>query len=275
MSIEKTKEMEKYEKDTGKKAIWRKALTEGFKRWQLGEETSKKHLERITILTSTEIKEKWQEYASDNNFSTFSKLIRKAVSTYIETEPKISYLNDVSNLTYGLKVPLTSIKGFSHLIIENFFDQLNPNIALKIKEIYSQSQLLEKKIDEILSVLNSEKDAELYDILIVDNDNATLMVLKEFFEYNGYACKCITTGKQCLEEVKRTTPKLILSSILLPDISGYEVCKEIKTNDAYRNIPFYYITVIPKSEVINKVEETRANGYYLKPFNFSLLNELV
>ena len=75
--------------------------------------------------------------------------------------------------------------------------------------------------------------------------------------------------------MKNTVPKLILLDILLPDGSGYEICKKIKTDDKLKNIPVYYITAVPETEVHNKMSETKADGYFLKPFNISDFNILL
>ena len=61
--ITKTKEMKQYEEETGKKAIWRDMITEGFKKWKKGEKIYDKDKERITFYLSPEIKEKWQIFA--------------------------------------------------------------------------------------------------------------------------------------------------------------------------------------------------------------------
>ena len=58
-------------------------------------------------------------------------------------------------------------------------------------------------------------------------------------------------------------------SIILNDIMGYELCKKIKSKMLFGDIPIYYITVISEAEVSKKIEETKADGYFLKPFNFS------
>ena len=76
--------MEKYEKETGKFAIWRDRITEGFKKWQKGEKIYEKNKERIMILVSEEIKSKWQQFIKNNDYSTISKLVRDALKIFIE-----------------------------------------------------------------------------------------------------------------------------------------------------------------------------------------------
>ena len=218
------------------------------------------------------IKNKWERFVDENEFTTISMLIRKAVNFYIDSKSKISLINNVSEFTHDLKEPLTSIKGFSQLILENESDKLNPNILLRIKEIYAQSVFLEKKINFIINEFEPESQA--YDILIVEDDAPTLMVLTDFFDIEGISTFGVTTGNKGLEELKRITPKLILLDIILPDISGYEVCKKIKSLDKFKNTRIFYITAIPESEVNEKLKETGAEGFFLKPFNFSDLKIL-
>ena len=215
---------------------------------------------------SEDTKNKWERFVDENEFTTISMLIRRAVNFYIDSKSKISLINNISKFTHDLKEPLTSIKGFSQLILENESDKLTPNILLRIKEIYAQSIFLENKINFIINEFKPE--SQTYDILIVEDDTPTIMVLTDFFDIKGFSTIGVTTGNKGLEELKRITPKLILLDIILPDIIGYEICKKIKSLDKFKNTPIFYITAIPESEVIEKLKETGAKGFLLKPFNF-------
>ncbi|MFX0019548.1 MAG: response regulator [Promethearchaeota archaeon] len=272
MTKEEKKEMSKYEEETGKKAIWRGSVTEGFKKWKRGEEIYGKDKKGIGILVSEKTKSKWEKFADENNFPTISKLIRKAVNSYIDFQSKSYLLNNGPKVSHDLKEPLTAIEGFSQLIIEHESDDLKPNILLKIKEIYSQSLLLEKKIDDLLSFTKPETSQ--YDILIIEDDIATITVLTNFFESKGYSCRGLTTGVKGLEELSKSSPKIILLDIILPDINGYEICKKIKSDEKFKEIPIFFITAMPESEVSAKLIDTGAEGYLLKPFKFPKFNVL-
>ncbi|MFX1340230.1 MAG: response regulator, partial [Promethearchaeota archaeon] len=76
------------------------------------------------------------------------------------------------------------------------------------------------------------------------------------------------------EELKRYKPKLILLDIILPDIYGYEICKKIKTDNKFKSIPVYYITAVPEADVQKNMEETGADGFFLKPFKFNKFESL-
>ncbi len=263
-----TEEMMRFEKETGKKALWKGVVTEKFKKWQRGEKIYHQDKERIGILVSEKTKTRWQDFANNNNsITTISKLIRIAVDFYIDYILKTPSERDFAQLSYDLKASLTTIKGFSQLIIEKSANKLDPDILLRIKEIYNQSLLLENNIKEIQN--NDETENNVYDILIIEDDAPTIMVLTDFFELKGYTCKGVLSGIKGLEELKRSTPKLIILDVILNDISGYEICNKIKSNENLKEIPVFYITAIPESEIVEKLKETRADGFFLKPFSFS------
>ncbi len=270
---EKTKEMEKYEKETGKSAIWRGNITESFKKWQKGQKINDQEKERVTILVSEKKKEKWLNHIKEYDYPSLSKLIREAVEYFIDIRFKApSFTKSISKITHALKEPLTLIKGFSQLIIENYKDKADWDLLEKIKDIFDQSKILEKIINSISEDFKQEN--QHYSILIVDDDNNTIKVLEGFFEIKKYSFKILTQGWDVIEELEKYQPKLILLDIILPDISGFEICKMIKSNPKFKNIPVFYITAISVDEVENKLPETKANGYFLKPFDFKKLEIL-
>ena len=135
-----------------------------------------------------------------------------------------------------------------------------------VKNIFEQSILLEKKIINILDNIKVEPE---YDVLLVEDDLATIRLIKSYFESKGFKCKGVVSGSKGLEELGNAIPKLILLDIILPDLSGYDICKTIKSDKEYKNIPVYFLTAIAGSEVEKNLDETNADGYILKPFNFS------
>jgi CheY-like chemotaxis protein len=232
----------------------------------MAKKNSKQEKERITILVSEDRKNKWLEFSKSKNFSTLSKLIRESVEMYIESSLKQSPTTTISKLSHDLKEPLTAIKGFSHLLIENYKDKLDWGTLSKIKEVYDQSLTLEGIIANALGEFHEESLD--FDVLLVDDDNSTNKVLLDFFQIKGYTCKDVISGEGTFRVLELHRPKVILLDILLPDISGYEICKKIKSDKNYRDIPIYFITAVPENEVKAKMNETMADGYFLKPFNF-------
>ena len=68
---------------------------------------------------------------------------------------------------------------------------------------------------------------------------------------------------------------MILLDILLPGSDGYEICRKIKTKNTLKDIPVYYITAVPEEEVAEKLKETGAEGYILKPFEVENFNSII
>ena len=265
--IEKTEEMKLYEQETGRYAVWRGVVTEGFKRWQKGEKIYNRDKERISLYVSEDTKNAWSEFLENSNFTTISKLIRESVKHFIEDSNNKLSPATISNISHALKEPLTSIKGYSQLLLETHKDNLSEEVIETIKNIFEQSIHLENKIINFLD--NIKGQSTKYDILLIEDDVATIRLITSFFESKEFVCKGVVSGFKGLEELKNGTPQLILLDIILPDLSGYDICKSIKSDKLYQNIPVYFLTAISGSEVENRLEETGANGYILKPFNFS------
>ena len=267
--------MLEYEEETGKYSIWRGTITEGFKKWRDGEKIYDRDKERISLYISDIAKKEWQEFIKTHNYSTISKLIRESVSYFINKETnsvnnanfKMDF-STMSNISHALKEPLTTIKGFSQLLLENYRDDLSDTIYSTIKNIFDQSTLLENKIVNILDDIKVVTTKN-YDILLIEDDLPTIRLITSYFEGKGYICKGVLSGNKGLEELKNSTPKLILLDIILPDMSGYEICKQIKSDSKYKDIPVYFLTAIPGTEVERNIEETKADGFILKPFDFS------
>lgn len=269
--VKKTPEMKKYEKDTGKQAIWHGNITESFKRWQEEKEIYGIGKKGIGILITNEMKKEWKQHAKRVD-STLTKLLINAMDFYITNKINRDLLADLKRISHDLKESLTVIQGFSSLIIENESKSLTKSVFSKINEIYEHSLFLEYKINDLF--LDIEPKRLDYDLLIVEDDVTTFKILNDFFKQKGYSTKRMETGMQALNELKRTIPKVILLDIILPDIDGFQICKTIKTDDRLKNIPVYYITAIQESEVIQNLEKTGADGYFLKPFKFTQFEEI-
>ena len=278
--LKKTKEMEDFEKGTGKRAIWRGSITETFKKWQKGEDDFDIDKERISLYVSKDIKDEWLNFASNNEYSTLSKLIREALKFFIEYRSKIIIkdknvdIDLLSSLSHELKEPLTSIKGYLQLIIEAYGNTLEDKVISIIKNVLGQCSILETKIVDYLDKFETEKEDEInemseYDLLLIEDDVETVNLLTSYFESLGISCKGVLSGFKGLKELKRHIPKLILLDIILPDINGYEVLKRIRADSKLKDIPVFFLTAIPNIEVEKKITELGATGAILKPFNLS------
>jgi len=269
--------IELYEKQTERHAVWRGNVTEAFKKWLRGEKIYSREKERISLYVEEKTKDEWQEFINNNKeeFPTFSELIRQGVNTFIQDSKQgrnpLSKLNQktISNISHALKEPLTSIKGYSQFLFENenYKEKISEDVQEKLKNILEQSNILENRIINFLDNIKTQNHE--YDILLIEDDLATIRLITSYFDSKGYICKGVVSGSKGLEELGRAKPKLILLDIILPDLSGYDICKTIKSDKEFKKIPTFFLTAISGSEVEKHLKETKADGYILKPFNFS------
>ncbi len=108
----------------------------------------------------------------------------------------------------------------------------------------------------------------IYDILVV-GDIQIIRLLQNFFKGKGLISKGAVSGLNCFKKLDQHKPKVILLDVILPDMSGYLVCKKIRENELYKDLLIYILTARPKYEVEMKVKECGADGYILKPFDFA------
>ncbi|MHA1982137.1 MAG: response regulator [Promethearchaeota archaeon] len=271
-NIKKTEEMEKYEEETGRQAIWQGELTKGFERWKDGEKNYYGDKKRISVYVSRETEKNWQDFIKNVESKTLSKLIRVSVNEYIKEKLRekgnfslnLDYqLNP--NAMYYLKQRVTIIKGFLQLILEKYKLDLNEEIVSIVENILDHTQQLENKF--ISKKDKASAGPSQFDVLLIEDDLLTVELLTNYFISKGYLCKGVYTGASGLEELVMNTPKLILLDIILPDVSGFDICKQIKQNEKFKDIPIIFLTAIPGFKVQEKMEETQADGYILKPFD--------
>lgn len=85
-------------------------------------------------------------------------------------------------------------------------------------------------------------------LLIVDDDAFALQVTKDVLG-DLYTIKIATSGQQALELIANTEIDLLLLDIMMPDITGYEVCRSLRANQAYNHIPIIFLSgVITEDE---------------------------
>ncbi len=104
-------------------------------------------------------------------------------------------------------------------------------------------------------------------ILVVDDTPANLRLLTELLSNNGYEVRPAVNGNIALRSVESTLPDLILLDIMMPDLDGYEVCRQLKASERSRDIPVIFISAI--QETMDKVKAFSLGGidYITKPFD--------
>jgi signal transduction histidine kinase len=104
-------------------------------------------------------------------------------------------------------------------------------------------------------------------VLIVDDNPQNLKVLGSMLKKNGCSPAFAKEGAKAFNSAKKRQPDLILLDIMMPDISGFEVCKLLKQNAATKNIPVIFLSAKTEKEEIIAGLELGAVDYVTKPFN--------
>ncbi len=104
-------------------------------------------------------------------------------------------------------------------------------------------------------------------ILVVDDEPDLLELIRFNLAQAGYEVETATTGSQGLEAVRRTRPNLLVLDLMLPDLSGIDVCRQLRTDPEHRALPILMLTA--KGEEVDRVVgfEVGADDYVTKPFS--------
>jgi DNA-binding response OmpR family regulator len=102
-------------------------------------------------------------------------------------------------------------------------------------------------------------------ILIVDDELENLKLVGLFLQSKGYSIAAAKNGSQGLEKAKQENPDAIILDVIMPDISGFEVCRLLRTEPETAAIPVMMLTA--KNRVTDKVVgfEAGADEYVTKP----------
>jgi len=104
-------------------------------------------------------------------------------------------------------------------------------------------------------------------ILIVDDAPNNLRLLEDILTPSGYKLFFATNGKSALTIAEQKKPSLILLDILMPDLSGYEVCERLKKNLTTRRIPVIFVSALSSIEEKVRALEVGGIDFIAKPFD--------
>ncbi len=113
---------------------------------------------------------------------------------------------------------------------------------------------------------------ENYYILAVDDISTNLKLLRVILEPIGYSLTFAKGGHQAIDRVKTSKPDLILLDLMMPEMNGLEVCKRLKSDPEYADIPIIFLTASNEQEHIVNAFELGAVDYINKPFKTAELS---
>ncbi|HPN72995.1 MAG TPA: response regulator [Candidatus Omnitrophota bacterium] len=107
-------------------------------------------------------------------------------------------------------------------------------------------------------------------LLSEDNDDIR-KILSMRLEVAGYSVMQARDGEETMDIVKKSPPDVIILDLMMPKISGFEVCRMLKFDERYKDIPIIVLSALDRQKDREKAFETGADAYFIKPFDLGLL----
>jgi len=132
--------------------------------------------------------------------------------------------------------------------------------------VYQKSMEISRSVDRTSDGVSDPATNYRGNILIVDDLPYNLRLLSLTLRTHGYNVRGATTGAMAIRAAQSPWAELILLDVQLPDIDGYEVCKQLKSDEQTSGIPIIFLSAL--NETFNKVQGLAVGGvdYIAKPF---------
>jgi len=104
-------------------------------------------------------------------------------------------------------------------------------------------------------------------ILVVDDEEDITELVKKLLKSEGFDVVTANSGKEALALLESTTPDLIFLDLFMPEMSGWDVLREIRKREELKEVPVIMLTVQPLYESIDREEVREVVDYITKPFD--------
>ena len=108
-------------------------------------------------------------------------------------------------------------------------------------------------------------------VLVVDDTPQNVKLLADLLSVKGYAVVTAASGPEALDKVEAERPDIVLLDVMMPQMSGYEVCKRIRDNPATGILPVVMVTALDPGQERVKGLEAGADDFLTKPVNHAEL----
>lgn len=104
-------------------------------------------------------------------------------------------------------------------------------------------------------------------VLIADDNPQGVELLEAYLSESDYDIETAADGEETLRKVREWQPDLILLDIMMPKISGFEVCKQVRSNPATRDMAILMITALDQPSDIDRAVDVGTDDFLTKPIN--------
>jgi len=103
-------------------------------------------------------------------------------------------------------------------------------------------------------------------ILLIEDNTDIRENIAELLELEGYKVTAVANGREGLQLAKEQLPDIVLSDVIMPELTGHDVYRELKKDELTRFIPFVFITSSVEKKEVEAAINNGADGYIQKPF---------
>lgn len=108
-------------------------------------------------------------------------------------------------------------------------------------------------------------------ILIADDEPDFVELISMRLEVNGFEVVAAKDGQEAIDKTKKEKPDLLILDLMMPKLDGFEVCRMLKFDDNFKNLPIIVLSALDQQQDREKAIEAGADEYFIKPFDLSLL----
>jgi DNA-binding response OmpR family regulator len=112
-------------------------------------------------------------------------------------------------------------------------------------------------------------------VLAVDDDQATLRVIEAYLTRHGYMVKTAASGEEALKILANVLPSVLILDVIMPGISGYDLCRLVKGDERLRDVPVVFLTSRGTPKDYKTGHDLGAVIYMVKPFKQERLLHVV
>jgi len=109
-------------------------------------------------------------------------------------------------------------------------------------------------------------------ILIIDDEVVSRYTIEALLDSDGYTLVFAEDGEEGLEKAAGIIPDLILLDVMMPGITGFEVCRRLRLNNRLKNVPIIMVTAWDDATAKQRCINMGANAVICKPFNYEKLS---
>jgi len=103
-------------------------------------------------------------------------------------------------------------------------------------------------------------------ILVIDDETELVKAIQIRLEHADYEILVAYDGQDGLDKARKSSPDLIILDLMLPKIDGYKVCRMLKLDEKYKNIPIIMLTARAQESDQKMGKDVGADAYLTKPF---------